>query len=122
MGALRTWVLAPTVWTKAVCKPMQLTHQHSLKSGGWPGFEPGSLTFMACALTSKLPTKLVAMSACLLTDGSKHFYQGLHFTCRYNTQLKFQQLLCTWVALGTTYMGTGSSRQVHFSNRGAVEP
>ena len=23
------------------------------------------------------------------------------------TQLKFQQLLCTWVALGTTYMGTG---------------
>jgi len=50
---------------------------------------------------------LVEMSACLLTDGSGHFYQGLHFTCRYNTQLKFQQLLCTWVALGTTYMGTG---------------
>ena len=23
------------------------------------------------------------------------------------TELKFQQLLCTWVALGTTYMGTG---------------
>ena len=33
---------------------MQLIHQHSLKSGGWPGFEPGSLTFMASALTSKL--------------------------------------------------------------------
>ena len=41
----------------------QLTHQHSLKSGGWPGFEPGSLTFMASALTTKLPTKLG-------TDGS----------------------------------------------------
>merc|ERR1712208_111802 len=85
----------------------QLTHQHSLKSGGWPGFEPGSLTFMASALTTKLPTKLVKMCACLLTDGSRHFYQGLHFTCRYNIQLKFQQLLCTWVALATTYMGTG---------------
>ena len=24
-----------------------------------------------------------------------------------HTQLKFQQLLCTWVAIGTTYMGTG---------------
>ena len=66
------------VWLNfAVCKPMQLTHQHSLKSGGWPGFEPGSLTFMASALTTKLPTKLVEMSARLLTDGSRTFYQGL---------------------------------------------
>ena len=60
----------------------QLTHQHSLKSGGWPGFEPGSLTFMASALTTKLPTKLVEMSARLLTDGSRTFYQGLHCTYR----------------------------------------
>ena len=30
----------------------------------------------------KLTTKLVEMSACLLTDGSRHFYQGLHFMCR----------------------------------------
>merc|ERR1712090_104295 len=60
----------------------QLTHQHSLKSGGWPGFEPGSLTFMASALSTKLPTKLVEMSARLLTDGSRTFYQGLHCTYR----------------------------------------
>ena len=38
-----------------------VNHRNSLtnihfKSGGWPGFEPGSLTFMASALTSKLPT------------------------------------------------------------------
>ena len=58
-----------------------LTNIH-FKSGGWPGFEPGSLTFMASALTTKLPTKLVEMSARLLTDGSRTFYQGLHCTYR----------------------------------------
>merc|ERR1712030_2883 len=99
-------------WPQRSGQSQSVNHSNSLtkihfKSGGWPGFEPGSLTFMASALTSKLPTKLVEMSACLLTNGSRHFYQVLHFTCRYNTQLKFQQLLCTWVALGTMYMGTG---------------
>merc|ERR1712055_656673 len=74
--------LATTAWTKSVCKPCNsLTNIH-FKSGGWPGFEPGSLTFMASALTAKLPTKLVEMSAHLLTDGSRTFYQGLHCTYR----------------------------------------
>merc|ERR1712208_239166 len=86
--------------TSTVNHSNSLTNIH-FKSGGWPGFEPGSLTFMASALTTKLPTKLVEKSACLLTDGSRTFYQGLHCTYRYNTQLKFQQLLCTRVALGT---------------------
>ena len=55
---------------------------HNFKSGGWLGFEPGSPAFMASALTSKLPSKLVNMSACLLNDGSRSFYQGLHCMCR----------------------------------------
>ena len=40
------------------------------------------------------------------------FYSRLTFEFgehlyKQEAQLKFQQLLCTWVALGTTYMGTG---------------
>ena len=96
-------------WPQRSGQSQSVNHSNSLtnihfKSGGWPGFEPGSLTFMASALTSKLPTKLIEMSACLLTDGSRTFYQGLHCTCKYNNQLKFQQLLCTWVALGTNQL------------------
>merc|ERR1712215_63601 len=110
MGGIRHYVHG--YWPQRSGKSQSVNRSNSLtnihfKSGGWPGFEPGSLTFMASALTTKLPTKLVEMSARLLTDGSITFYQGLHCTCRYNTQLKFQQLLCTWVALGTTYMGAG---------------
>ena len=40
---------------------MQLTHQHSLKSGGWPGFEPGSLTFMASALSEDIEVRLLRL-------------------------------------------------------------
>ena len=74
-------------WPQRSGQSQSVNHSNSLtnihfKSGGWPGFEPGSLTFMASALTSKLPTKLIEMSACLLTDDSRTFYQGLHFTCR----------------------------------------
>merc|ERR1712105_235455 len=105
MGGIGHYVPQRSGQRQSVNHSNSLTNIH-FKSGGWPGFEPGSLTFMASAITSKLPTKLIEMSACLLTDGSRTFYQGLHFTCRENTQLKFQQLICTWVALGTTYMGT----------------
>ena len=81
-------------WPQRPGQSQSVNHSNSLtnihfKSGGWPGFEPGSLTFMASALTSKLPTKLIEMSACLLTDDSRTFYQGLHFYVQieYSTQI-----------------------------------
>merc|ERR1712105_276290 len=109
MGGIGHYVPQRPGQSQSVNQCNSLTNIH-FKSGGWPGFEPGSLTFMASALTTKLPTKLVKMSACLLTDGSRTFYQGLHCTCRYNTQLKFQQLLCTWVELGTKIISLKSAR------------
>merc|ERR1712215_457820 len=102
MGGIGHYVPQRSGQRQSVNHSNSLTNIH-FKSGGWPGFEPRSLTFMASDFTSKLPTKLIEMSACLLTDDSRTFYQGLHFTYRQNTQLKFQQLICTWVALGTTY-------------------
>merc|ERR1712101_69169 len=101
MGGIGHYVPQRSGQRQSVKHCNSLTNIH-FKSGGWLVFEPGSLTFMASALTSKLPTKLIKMSACLLTDDSRTFYQGLHFTCRKNTQLKFQQLICTWVALCTS--------------------
>merc|ERR1711895_7752 len=109
-------------WPQWSGQSQSVNHSYSLtnihfKSGGWPGFEHGSLTFMASALTSKLPTKLIKMSACLLTDDSRTFYQGLHFTCRYNTQLKFQQLICTWGGIGHYVPQRSGQRQsVNHSN------
>ena len=50
----------------------QLTHQHSLKSGGWPGFEPGRASSCPVpgAAVSSVLGRTVEMSFCTRTGGS----------------------------------------------------